>query len=744
MEKKAVSWKCMIDSPAIPATPDHGNPTPIVVGNARFTFLTERLVRCEWAENEAFVDGCTQTVVARDFAPVSVAVEESEEAHTLHTAHLSVRFRKGATKFSADSLEIRARDGTFSWKHGTPNTNDLPGTLRTLDNALGMTHMMTGERHRLCGSLISRAGWTGFSWNPDYFPDARAFFEEIHAKGVRVCLNLHPHEGVAPHEAAYDAVCARLGIDQKEGRIIPFQLANEDFLRAYFEELLHPLEADGVDFWWIDWQQGERWDLPDVDPLWYLNHLHARDLARDGRKRSLIFSRWGDHGSHRYPVGFSGDTYAAWETLAVLPYFTAASANLGYGWRSDETGGFHRGINHVPERLLRWCQFACFSPTFRLHNCGDPGMDYLPWHQPAEIREAMIAAMRLRAELLPYIYTAAHTHATGGPCLSRPMYQDFPDAEAAYLVPQQYLFGPDMIGAPFTAPRDHHTRYARQVVWLPEGRWFDFFSGVAFEGGRFHVVYGGLGDIPVFVRAGAVIPLARNGATRLCAFPGEGVSYWYDDDGTSLAWEQGAFRRVRLCQRRGEDGWRVDGEKADGDWPMGELPPVEFVEVRPRSFDRTAAVRTLLNFRILGTTIRPMIGKPNMDFDPAKEPYPPLLEEILEDPAKLLPFLAEFTPSQARCLFELITDSGFHAQDLHDQRVALIYWCGNRSTGSEARVAVSERFQYTNAGALWEPAKGHAWLCHDCASPYTVWKAHVSYGALFSYTEGSGGTGSEE
>lgn len=312
----------MIDSTAIPATPDHGNPTPFIVGNARFTFLTERLVRCEWAENGAFVDGCTQTVVARDFTPVSVAVEESEEAHSLHTAHLSVRFRKGAAKFSADSLEIRARDGAFSWKHGTPNTNDLPGTLRTLDNALGMTHMMTVERHRLCGSLISRVGWTGFSWIPDYFPDARAFFEEIHAKGVRVCLNLHPHEGVAPHEAAYDAVCARLGIDQKEGRIIPFQLANEDFLCAYFEELLHPLEADGVDFWWIDWQQGERWDLPDVDPLWYLNHLHARDLARDGRKRPLIFSRWGDHGSHRYPVGFSGDTYAAWETLAVLPYFT--------------------------------------------------------------------------------------------------------------------------------------------------------------------------------------------------------------------------------------------------------------------------------------------------------------------------------------------------------------------------------------------------------------------------------------
>jgi hypothetical protein len=825
------------------------------IGNARFTVLTESLIRCEWSPDGTFEDGCTQTVQSRQFA--SVAVEDRREGalFTLQTARLVLRYRLDASALSPDTLEIASRTGQFVWRHGTPNAQDLPGTLRTLDNANGLENMVTGERHRLYGSIISRtgwtvlddsttlrmmpdgllaprtsgcnqdfyffgygrdyaaclrdyhqltgyaplppkfvlglwwskwwpyrdrdlleivqqfatqgvplsvcvvdmdwhtvynphhSGWTGYTWNSNYFADPEAFLSTLHAKGVHVCLNIHPHQGVAPHEAAYAKVCQRLGLDPAEGKTVPFQLGNPAFLSVYFEELHHPLEQQGVDFWWIDWQQGAEWDLPGVDPLWYLNHLHATNLARDGRKRPLIFSRWGDHSCHRYPVGFSGDTYAKWRTLNILPWFTAASANLGYGWRSDETGGFQRGDINDHELFTRWNQFACFSPTYRLHNCGDPGMDYRPWSKPAEYRDAILASMRLRRELLPYIYTAAYFHARGGPCLCRPMYQDYPDSEEAYLVPQQYMFGPDMIVAPFTRPADADTCLSRQVVWLPQGTWYDFFTTQAFEGGRFQVRYGGIGDIPVFVRAGAVVALQAASGLQLRVFPGSGSSFLYDDDGATQAWQSGALMLARIDQQF--DGSQVSLmlSKADGQLPLASsyeieggatlTPglPVSFpAHVRPWRFTRASFEQTLLGFRILGHTLRPLIGKPNIDFDPSAVDQSPMLQEIIDEPQRLLPYMGDFTPAQARCLLELLTDSGFHNEPLPEGGDALYYWCGKPGLAQAAHVSLSERFQYDYAATEWGPQMRHACKAHPDPSRFTVWHAQIFHGALHAFS----------
>ena len=91
---------------------------------------------------------------------------------------------------------------------------------------------------------------------------------------------------------------------------------------AYFERLHHPLEDEGVDFWWLDWQQGSFSRTPGVDPLWLLNIEHFNDSARRGRL-PITFSRYAGPGSHRYPVGFSGDTHITWDSLAFQPFFTA-------------------------------------------------------------------------------------------------------------------------------------------------------------------------------------------------------------------------------------------------------------------------------------------------------------------------------------------------------------------------------------------------------------------------------------
>ena len=103
------------------------------------------------------------------------------------------------------------------------------------------------------------------------------------------------------------------------------------------------LEKEGVDFWWIDWQQGTKTKIPGLDPLWALNHYHTLDSAKNG-SRPLTLSRYSGLGSHRFPLGFSGDTICSWKSLKFQPYFTGSAANAGYTWWSHDIGGHMHGI----------------------------------------------------------------------------------------------------------------------------------------------------------------------------------------------------------------------------------------------------------------------------------------------------------------------------------------------------------------------------------------------------------------
>ena len=120
-----------------------------------------------------------------------------------------------------------------------------------------------------------------------------------------------------------------MGMDPEQKEPVLFDIADDKFLEVYLNDLHHPMEEDGVDFWWLDWQQGTVTKIPGLDPLWMLNHYHYLDSVWKG-KRQLTFSRYAGPGSHRYPIGFSGDTIITWESLKFQPYFTSNARNIGY------------------------------------------------------------------------------------------------------------------------------------------------------------------------------------------------------------------------------------------------------------------------------------------------------------------------------------------------------------------------------------------------------------------------------
>lgn len=395
------------------------------------------------------------------------------------------------------------------------------------------------------------SGWTGYTWNRALFPDPQGFISWLHAQGLKTALNLHPADGVWPHEAAYAAMARRMGIDPARQEPVRFDIADPQFTQAYLEELHHPLEAQGVDFWWMDWQQGELSKLPGLDPLWWLNHIHFHDLARTG-KRPFIFSRWGGLGNHRYPIGFSGDTHVTWESLAFQPYFTATAANVGYGWWSHDIGGHMMGTEDR-ELYTRWVQFGVFSPIMRLHSTKNAFHERCPWGYDEEVLRLTRDAMQLRHALIPYLYTMSWRHHRDSLPLVRPLYHDYPEAEAAYYCPQQYTFGTELLVAPFTSPANPDTRLSRQVVWLPAGDWYDFFSGEYFRGDGWYALYGQLADVPVFAKAGAIVPLGPKVGWGGVANPAELDIH--------------VFAGADNCFVLYED----DGETQDGDYGLTEV-----------------------------------------------------------------------------------------------------------------------------------------------------------------------------
>ncbi len=397
------------------------------------------------------------------------------------------------------------------------------------------------------------SGWTGFSWNTDLFPDPDAFLAGLHERGLKTSLNLHPADGVRSFEDAYPALARRLGMDPAEGAPIPFAVEDAAFMEAYLDEVLHPLEDAGVDFWWLDWQQGSASGIPGLDPLWLLNHVHYLDSGRNGG-RPITFSRYAGPGSHRYPVGFSGDTVTSWASLDFQPYFTASASNIGYGWWSHDIGGHMFGTRE-DEMVARWFQLGTFSPINRLHSTASPFQGKEPWMFGVEADAAMSAALRLRHRLVPYLYTMNELAHRAGTPLVRPLYHADPRPEAALHSHNSFLFGTELFVAPLTTPRDRRTLRASVTTWLPAGVWADFFTGRRYTGGRFVTLHRTLDEYPVLAKAGAIVPLvggddlgiANPADVLVRVFAGaDGAFTLYEDDDaadpvvarTPLSWDE--------------------------------------------------------------------------------------------------------------------------------------------------------------------------------------------------------------
>lgn len=349
------------------------------------------------------------------------------------------------------------------------------------------------------------SSWTGYTWNEELFPEPRRFIQSLKERDLAVTLNIHPSGGIKPFESMYQEMAEYLEVDWENEEYIDFNPNSEKFLEANFKYIYYPNEEFGVDFWWVDWQQGPQQQDHSIDPLWILNHYHYSDNQKDDNL-GITFSRYSGVGSHRYPIGFSGDTVISWDSLDFQPYFTSTASNIGYGWWSHDIGGHRHGVND-DELMLRWLQYGVFSPINRIHSSDSKFLVKEPWNYREPYGSIMTDYFQLRHQFLPYIYTMnILAHEENSP-LIQPMYYKYPHNESSYVVPNQYYFGDELIVLPFTEKVNSESLQAKFEAWLPEGNWYDLQTGLKYAGNRKINIYRPIDKVGLLIMEGSIIPL---------------------------------------------------------------------------------------------------------------------------------------------------------------------------------------------------------------------------------------------
>lgn len=592
------------------------HPQAIVSGpNYRFTVLTNRLVRYEWAPDGLFEDRASTFAINRYFPVPRFRLLDGDDVQII-TEHFHLSYNK--KRFTPGGLVVHLNSDHTEWgapwQYGISENLNLGGTARTLDLCDGRCNMGQGimskagyanledsssmlfdgefvasrkpgdrvdgylfcyghdykaaikafyavsgkqpilprfalgnwwsryyayrqdeyialmdkfydheiplsvavvdmDWHLVSQECVPHSGWTGYSWNKELFPDPEQFRRDLHARNLKITLNDHPHNGIHSHEDAYEEIAEVFGHCTHHKDPILFDPANP-YIQVYLQILHRKLERIACDFWWIDWQQGPHSKVCGLDPLWVLNHFQYLDHSRNRNTTPLIFSRYAGPGSHRYPVGFSGDSVVTWNSLAFQPEFTATASNIGYGWWSHDIGGHIFG-GRDDELVARWVQLGVFSPIFRLHSELSRWTSKEPWLYRSECMKVMSEFMRLRHRLVPFIYTQNVVGSWEDEPLVQPMYWAYPDSDKAYSFPNQYLFGSKLLVAPIVQPRDKRTNLASVKAWLPSGsRYVDLLTGVIYDGNREINLYRGLQEYPVLASEGTIIPMDASSVPR--------------------------------------------------------------------------------------------------------------------------------------------------------------------------------------------------------------------------------------
>ncbi len=440
-------------------------------------------------------------------------------------------------------------------------------------------------------------GWGYMKMNREFYPDPKALADSVHAQNAKLMVSIWANPQYCPEEedfrskglmlehSVYDAF-------SPEGRDLYWKYANDEFFSNGFDcwwcDSSEPLDGDwnqtpepenGRPYSWNDHER--RWQLNDAilsealgadrACLYSLNHakgIYEHQRAETDRKRVVNLTRSSFAGQQRYATAsWNGDTYASWDSFkkqipGSINYFATGSpywtTDIGCFFVKTSSrwfwkGEFPEGVKDdaYKEFYTRMFQWGTFLPILRSHGTETPREIWNFGEAGTPYYDAILDMINLRYSMLPYIYSMADAQTRSGFSMARPLAFDFPQDRAVYDIKDQYMFGNIMV-SPVTDPG-----VDSRNVYLPAGSdWYDFWTGKKFVGGEKISADAPLNRLPLFVKAGSIIPTTEtvefSGESvgkplTIDIYPGNDAKFTlYDDDGETYDFEKGEFSRINM------------------------------------------------------------------------------------------------------------------------------------------------------------------------------------------------------
>ena len=449
---------------------------------------------------------------------------------------------------------------------------DIADKFRELDIPCDVIHM----------DIDYMNGYRVFTFDDKKFPDVKGLSEKLADRGVKLISIIDP--GVKKDEDYFmykegmemDAFAHDIDGSVYENAVWPGTSVFPDFtkqsVRSWWGDKTKILLEHGISGIWNDMNEPASFNGPLPDDVQFeygahekVHNIYGHFMAKatyeglaknDGGKRPFVLTRAAYAGSQKYCGGWTGDNHSIWAHIALSLEQVCNLSVSGLAMCGSDIGGF--GSDTTPELLVRFYEAAVFVPFFRNHSAMGTRRQE-PWQFDETTIDAVRKTVELRYRFIQYIYDLAHECEKTGAPIVRPLVYEYPVDKHVRNISDEYMLGSFVLVAPVIAPG----KEAREV-YLPDGDWYDYYTGEKYSGGRYILADAPLDKVPVFIKAGAIIPVA-DGEIRsteditedkisILTYPGKGSFVHYQDDNETFAYRDGAYNAVE---------YTLDGDKLE-------------------------------------------------------------------------------------------------------------------------------------------------------------------------------------
>ena len=448
------------------------------------------------------------------------------------------------------------------------------------------------EEHNIPISSFILNNWESninYQFNAN-FKEIDKLVKFLNEKRLKIGLDLRYNNSFSDKTNNYEILKQYLQVDQN-GKI-PFNLLDPRCVDAFLKLIIHPLDSLGIAYYNI-------FNNKDYKTLEILKYYLYKDKINTSRP--MLVGENNFIVPHRYSILYAGKSIVGWKSLENIPKFNNTASNMGISYWSHDFGGTTGGIEDS-ELYIRYIQLGTFSPILRLGSDSSKYYKREPWKWGLSTSQIASYFLNLRYKLIPYIYTECYKYYKYGKPLIEPVNYRYPELYDDVLYNDNYFFGSTFYVSPILHKKDPIMDRVIHKLYIPDGIWYDYFTGKKYTGNKRYVSFYKENEYPVFVKSGAIIPLSLNANNdtdvptkmEIQVFPGASNTYSiYEDDGCTNAYKSGDYAITNIEYLYKKDNYTLTILPTQG--KINVLPSKRNYVVKFKNTKSTTIVKSFIN-----------------------------------------------------------------------------------------------------------------------------------------------------